>query len=173
MEKTLSIQSISVLAHLVILFLILGIPGLISLAVVVVGKTNAILTLGIALVASAPIYLFILYSLLSAQIKISPNTLTVKAGFYEVSIPRDSIEIEQIQRLDNLTDPSFRPEVRTNGIGLFIANFGWFESPSSRQLFMVQTRDKDLVYIPASTGVALILTPESSIELIDALLATE
>lgn len=100
------------------------------------------------------------YKVNDAKLIISSDTLTLDVPFYGFSLPLIDIDSAEIKRLDLDNEPQFKPDFRTNGMGMPGFQLGWFRLANEQKAFVANTNTDKLVLIPTLQNYPLILSLE-------------
>ncbi len=115
------------------------------------------------------VLIFALISAKNAKFIISENTLDIKASFYSRKIALAEIKIKEIKLINLATDTNWNPKWRTNGIGLFGYNEGWFKLKNGIKGLLFITRKNEVVLIPTINNYYILVSPKNPTEFIQAL----
>ncbi len=122
------------------------------------GKTQRIAIEGsLALLALALSAAFC-WQATAIRIKATPDELTVGGGLYQVSLPMNQIETQNI-RVRAKEDQNYFVGLRINGIGMPGLSLGWHRTTGNAKAFVAITRRDRVVIIPTRAGYDILVSP--------------
>ena len=95
---------------------------------------------------------------LHTTFELSPTTLRIRGTLYGRRIPRTVLTPEAARAADPRTEPTLKPIVRTNGIGLPGYGAGWFRLASGERALAFLTDPDRIIYVPTRAGYSLLLS---------------
>jgi hypothetical protein len=113
--------------------------------------------------------LFAFYASKNAKFTIKNDSLKISASLYSRTIPLSEMEIGRARIMENSEINSWKPKLKTNGIGLFGYHEGWFKLENGKKALMFSTNKKNKVIIPMKDDYFLLLSPMDADEFIAAL----
>lgn len=110
------------------------------------------------IMAIGGIFVYFGYSARNTKFVISEQGLRIKGCLYGRSIPKDSLITEDIQIVNLLHNDTYRPRIRTNGVGLPGYLEGWFRLKNREKALLFLTNRAQVVYIPTKDGYSVMLS---------------
>jgi hypothetical protein len=115
-----------------------------------IGITIGMAAIGVVAAASS-------YSPGSPSYTLTPAALTIHDRFYPVTLQADAVDISQIRVVDFAQDPSWIPNLRTNGFANSHYQSGWFRVANGEKVRLYRSGGQRLVLLPAKTCGAPVL----------------
>lgn len=106
----------------------------------------------------AVLFLWIWYSSRYVRFEVSPDGLKVSGDVYGRTIPVSELVSEQARVIDLGVDKDHQPSWRTNGIGLPGYKSGWFKLKNGEKALLFVTKQKNVVYVPTTSGYSVLLS---------------
>ena len=97
------------------------------------------------------------------------DALVLRAPLYGRSIPLSAIDRSAARIVNFTNEPSLRPRVRTNGIGMPGCAIGWFKLRNKRKALLAVTNRQALVYLPTTLDYDVLLSLRQPQEFLDRL----
>ena len=119
------------------------------------------------LLALLGLFSYIAYSSRTVQFELSREGLRVRGGLYRRMVPTESLIVEKAKHIDLREPTSYKPRLRTNGIGLPGYASGWFRLRNGEKALLYVTDVSNVVYVPTREGYSLLLSvaqPESFLQ---------
>jgi hypothetical protein len=88
---------------------------------------------------------------------LTPASLTIHDRFYPVTLPADAVDVSQIRVVDFAQDPSWIPNLRTNGFANSHYQSGWFRVANGEKVRLYRSGGQRLVLLPPKGGGAAVL----------------
>ncbi len=132
----------------------------------------AVLVIGFVTLVQAVLgVLFVVMGLATSAMTFSADAdgLHVDSLFYGQDVPRAKLDPSGASLVDLTTDPSRRPSIRTNGIGLPNYSVGWFTLVGGERALLFVTAPSKVVYVPTSLGYAVMMSAKDPEGLIAAI----
>lgn len=165
MTETITLQGASLKMHLVVVALVIGLPLLITFLASNQIRTSMNMVVGVTLLIALPIMGFITYSISFPSITLSDGQLTVNAGLYSHSVSLSDINKDSTRLVELENEPSLSLGMRTNGIGLFSYNVGYFNLKNGQAAFVVLEGSRAVI-VPTNNGVTFLLSTDDASKLI-------
>ncbi|NOQ95392.1 MAG: hypothetical protein GQ555_02110 [Desulfobacterales bacterium] len=108
------------------------------------------------------LFSYIAYSSKTVQFEISKEGLNIRGGFYKRLIPAESIIVEKSKQIDIGKESSYKPILRTNGIGLPGYASGWFKLRNGEKALLFITNPSRVVYIATREGYSVLLSVQDA-----------
>jgi hypothetical protein len=135
------------------------ITGLAAILAVVVPPPARYITL-LVMGSSVLLLLGVATRMDKIEFEVDANELYVHGDLFSRRIPRSAIRTDEVRRLSGDDYRTYEPVIKTCGTGLPGYLSGWFRLRNREKAFIFVTDSKRAVYIPASIGYSLLLTPE-------------
>jgi len=113
-------------------------------------------------------YAVLLKFLLRRSITLEPDHLAIVASFYTRRQPLASIKLDSARVADLRETKELRPFLKTNGMALPGFMAGHFRNRKKVRVFALITAPR-VLFLPLDDGSAMILSPQSPSELLNAL----
>ena len=101
---------------------------------------------------------YITHSSRNVQFQVSYEGLRIRGDIYGRMVPAVSLISAESKQVDLRKDTSYRPTLRTNGIGLPGYRSGWFRLRNGEKALLFLTDASRVVYIPTRNGYSLLLS---------------
>ena len=106
----------------------------------------AIAGLSLALVAAA-----MLYAPGRPLVDLTQHSLVIHSRFYGMTVPASSVDVASVRVVELLTEPNWKPVVRTNGFGNPYYRAGYFRTAGGRTVKLFTTGAARLVLLPPAS----------------------
>ena len=115
---------------------------------------------GIALLTLAIGALFAWFAVSASALSTSivGDDLRIKVPIYGRVIPLSKLDLSSLNVINLDESPEFRPNVRTNGIGLPGYAVGWFRLGTGERALAAITERSGVVYLRTTEGYSLLLS---------------
>lgn|SRR5262249_39144045 len=104
---------------------------------------------------------YITHSSRNVRFQISRQGLRIQGDIYGRMVPAGSLISVESKQIDLRKDTSYRPRLRTNGIGLPGYQSGWFRLHNGEKALLFLTDASRVVYIPTRNGYSLLLSVDN------------
>ena len=104
---------------------------------------------------------YITHASRNVQFQVSHEGLRIRGDIYGRMVPAVSLISAESKQVDLRRDTSYRPTLRTNGIGLPGYRSGWFRLRNGEKALLFLTDASRVVYIPTRNGYSLLLSVEN------------
>jgi|SRR5579875_3482182 len=98
------------------------------------------------------------YASRHTKFEVSESGLRIHGGLYGRTIPAESLVCSRAKAVDLKADPSLKPGLKTNGIGLPGYQAGWFHLKNGEKALVFLTDRSSVAYIPTREGYSLVLS---------------
>lgn len=112
------------------------------------------------LLALFGLFSYIAYSSRSVEFELSKAGLRIRGGLYARMIPAGSLISAESRQIDLLEATSYKPRVRTNGIGLPGYAAGWFRLRNGEKALLFVTDQSSVVYVATREGYSVLMSVE-------------
>ena len=119
---------------------------------------KALWVIAVIVVPLAALFGYIAYASRHARFEVSETGLRIHGGLYGRTVPAASLVCNGAKAVDLKADPSLKPALRTNGIGLPGYQAGWFQLKNGEKALVFLTSRSSVAYIPTRDGYALLLS---------------
>jgi hypothetical protein len=116
---------------------------------------------------------YIFYSAGRATFELKPEGLCISGCLYGRTIAWDKLEVNQAKIVDLSQEPDLQLTARTNGTAIGEYNEGWFRMRNGGKALVFLTKSKGIIYLPTSENYTLLLSPQQTEEMLQALQAGE
>ncbi len=103
------------------------------------------------------------------RIELTPEALAIRGSIYGRSLPRSELRLSDARVVDLEQDPTLKPSLRTNGVGLPNYRVGWFRLRDRERALCFLTRTDRVLYLPTTQNYALLVSAEDPNALLSAL----
>ncbi|MDR3637250.1 MAG: PH domain-containing protein [Isosphaeraceae bacterium] len=96
--------------------------------------------------------------------EVSSQGVTIQGDLYGRFLPASSLQVPLARLVDLDQEPGYRPWIKINGVGLPSYHSGWFRLRNREKALIFLTRTNVAVYVPTTSGYAVLITPERPAE---------
>jgi len=116
--------------------------------------------MGLIMLIPVIIFLVISRSVAKLNLSIEQGKLNIRASFYKQQIELKALNLVEAKVVNLTSQVQYKPGWKTNGIGLWFANLGWYKLKNGDKAFVVQTTSEVLL-LPTKKGFKLLLSVDS------------
>ena len=92
-----------------------------------------------------------------------------RVSIYGRSVPRGELKLAEARAVDLEQEPTLKPRLRTNGVGLPNYRVGWFRLRDRERALCFLTSTDRVLYLPTTQSYALLVSAENPSALLSAL----
>jgi hypothetical protein len=118
--------------------------------------------------AMAALMGYLAYSIRHVTFEVSEQGLHIRGDLFGRLVPRGSLHAEDARVLDLKQDKTYRPSLRTMGVGLPGYSSGWFRLRDRSKALLFLTDPSCAVYLPTTDGYSLLISPADPEGFLDA-----
>jgi len=111
----------------------------------------------VAIVVGA-MFVYFGYSARNTKFVINNEELRIEGALYGRVISKDLLVTQDVRIINLIEDSTYKPRIRTNGVGLPGYLEGWFRLKNREKALLFVTNRKQVVYIPAKDGYSVLLS---------------
>ncbi len=112
----------------------------------------------VLIIAIVCLFAYFSYSARNTKFVINDEGLRIKGALYGRSISKDSLVTRDVRVMNLFENTSYRPRIRTNGVGLPGYLEGWFRLKNKEKALLFLTNRKQIIYIPTKDGYSVLLS---------------
>jgi len=127
--------------------------------------------LSLFLIALLGFFGYIIVSAHTARFDVTEAGLQIRNTVYGKFIPRQSMDLSNIQVVNLKTNTDLQAQWRTNGVGLPGYAAGWFKLKNGEKALVFMTDSEHVLYIPTNLGYAVLLSTPDTDKMRNALMA--
>jgi len=112
----------------------------------------------VLIIAISCLFAYFSYSARKTKFVINNEGLRIKGALYGRSIAKDSLVTQEVRIMNLFENTSYRPRIRTNGVGLPGYLEGWFRLKNKEKALLFLTNREQVVYIPTKDSYSILLS---------------
>ncbi len=132
------------------------------------GSSFAIGILTLILLFLIALFVFFCYSAKKTRFIITEEGLSIKGNLYGKGLRSSSLIPEEIEVINIKKDNSYRPGMRTNGIGLPGYSEGWYRLQNKEKALCFLTKLTNVVILPTAFDYSILMSIENPLEFLEA-----
>jgi len=106
------------------------------------------------------------------RVEVTHEALTVRGSVYGRTLPRSQLRLSEARIVDLAREPTLRPSIRTNGVGLPNYRVGWFRLADRERALCFLTTTGSVLYLPTTENYVLLISTANPDALLSSLKGT-
>jgi hypothetical protein len=92
------------------------------------------------------------------NVEVTHESVTIRGSIYGRTVPRSQLRLSEARIVNLAQEPTLRPRIRTNGVGLPSYQVGWFRLSDRERALCFLTTTEAVLYLPTTENYALLIS---------------